>query len=1192
MKLKNVHIIGIMIFAVLANVLGKAIAVWMSLPLWLDSFGTVFAAYMLGPFPGACAGAAGNMIFALFSGSSQVYALVNVLIGLIVGLMARRGMFESFFRVMSVCTIVTFATVATSVPINMILYEGTTGNLYGDGVIEFLIEHHFAKPIADIVGEFYIDFPDKVITLTFLFLCIKLRNRFKKKKHREITALLLAICLLASPVVSSSAQAKKQAQEASDAQETEAAQDEKIDFYSYVQTIYNSENGLPCGKSNDIAETNDGVLWIGTYAGLYRYSGREFRLMTEFDSVKNVNCLYKDVEGRLWIGTNDNGLSICIFDEIANVLDMDNGLPSNSVRSIVQGADGYYYIGTSDALQVVSLNSGLQVCERIPEILYAHSLSADENGYVAAVTATGQLFLMKDREVVWQNELKENGTIYTCCEFKEDGTLLVGTSKNTVITYELSDDSLKETGRVACGDLLLINNVFVVDDVIYVCADNGVYCIRENGKAERIHMNGFDNSVDNMIVDYQGNLWFTSSRLGLLRLSKSAFDDMYSSADMKKQLANAVTRWQGKLYVGMDKGLAVIDEELDREVKTDLTKKLDGVRIRCLTVDSQNNLWISTYGDGLYKVDPNGKTKLFNRADSGFSDWVRCAIELSDGTIVAAGDLGVGYFRDDKLVKMIPNGEDFLSAMVLCLIEVEPGVVLAGSDGDGIGVIKNGVPDREIGAEEGLGSGVVMRIVETHDKSGFYIVASNGLFYMDKEYKVRSLSKFPYFNNFDVCTTDNGKVFVLSSAGVYVVNEEELLSEESGSLKAELLDATRGLTSGITANSWNYLDDNETYYIATDSGVYALHTGNYSSMQKSYRMSVKRVRIDQDYFRVERGRTVEVGRDTEKLEIFPEIINFTVENPQVRYQLEGYDQTPVYVSADELDSVVYSKLPSGEYSFNLAVLDAEGKVLEESSYPIRKEMEIYDSWVFHVYLLIVAAAFVAWLTWFIAKTQIQRTLQLQERELALARQQVQMGNETILAIAKTVDAKDENTSQHSQRVSEYSALLAREMGFTEDECENLRKAALLHDIGKISIPDRILNKPAKLTDEEYTIMKSHVLRGAEILKDFTLIDHVVEGALYHHERYDGKGYANGLAGEDIPVYGRIIGVADAFDAMTQNRVYRHKLDMDFVISELKRCSGTQFDPHIAEIMLRLIEEGKVDPILKPQWEGKELHEEN
>ncbi|MBQ6257124.1 MAG: HD domain-containing protein, partial [Clostridia bacterium] len=128
----------------------------------------------------------------------------------------------------------------------------------------------------------------------------------------------------------------------------------------------------------------------------------------------------------------------------------------------------------------------------------------------------------------------------------------------------------------------------------------------------------------------------------------------------------------------------------------------------------------------------------------------------------------------------------------------------------------------------------------------------------------------------------------------------------------------------------------------------------------------------------------------------------------------------------------------------------------------------------------------------------------------------------------------------------------------------------------IGIPDSILNKPAKLTDEEYAVMKSHTLRGAEILKDFTLIDHVVEGALHHHERYDGKGYPNGMKGEEIPLFARIIGVADAFDAMTANRVYRKQMDFSYVLGEIQKGRGTQFDPQMADILLQLIDEGQID----------------
>ena len=146
----------------------------------------------------------------------------------------------------------------------------------------------------------------------------------------------------------------------------------------------------------------------------------------------------------------------------------------------------------------------------------------------------------------------------------------------------------------------------------------------------------------------------------------------------------------------------------------------------------------------------------------------------------------------------------------------------------------------------------------------------------------------------------------------------------------------------------------------------------------------------------------------------------------------------------------------------------------------------------------------------------------------------------------------------------------------EKECNEIEWAARMHDIGKIAIPDNILNKPARLTDEEYAIMKSHTLKGAEILKDFTLLDHVTEGCTYHHERPDGRGYPYGLKGDEIPLYARIIGVADAFDAMTANRVYRKQTDFSYVLGELEKGRGTQFDPVFVDALLKLIKDGVID----------------
>ena len=171
----------------------------------------------------------------------------------------------------------------------------------------------------------------------------------------------------------------------------------------------------------------------------------------------------------------------------------------------------------------------------------------------------------------------------------------------------------------------------------------------------------------------------------------------------------------------------------------------------------------------------------------------------------------------------------------------------------------------------------------------------------------------------------------------------------------------------------------------------------------------------------------------------------------------------------------------------------------------------------------------------------------------------------------TVEAKDTYTRGHSDRVSEYSVLIGKKLGLSEEDLKTLRVGGLFHDIGKIGVPDNILLKESKLTDEEYNEIKKHPSMGAHILSSATIFQDIIPIVKHHHERYDGNGYPDHLKGEDIPYLARIAAVADSFDAMTSKRTYRDSLPIDVVISEFKRCKGTQFDPNLADLFLDILE---------------------
>lgn len=178
--------------------------------------------------------------------------------------------------------------------------------------------------------------------------------------------------------------------------------------------------------------------------------------------------------------------------------------------------------------------------------------------------------------------------------------------------------------------------------------------------------------------------------------------------------------------------------------------------------------------------------------------------------------------------------------------------------------------------------------------------------------------------------------------------------------------------------------------------------------------------------------------------------------------------------------------------------------------------------------------------------------------------------ESIKTLRYTIEAKDMYTRGHSDRVAAYSVLIGKKLGLSEEDLHTLNIGGLFHDIGKIGVPDSILLKEAKLTDDEYSQIKQHPNIGVHILSNATIFNDILPIVEHHHERYDGTGYPGKLAGNDIPYLARITAVADSFDAMASKRAYRASLSLDQIIFEFERCKGTQFDPELADLFLDIL----------------------
>ena len=383
----------------------------------------------------------------------------------------------------------------------------------------------------------------------------------------------------------------------------------------------------------------------------------------------------------------------------------------------------------------------------------------------------------------------------------------------------------------------------------------------------------------------------------------------------------------------------------------------------------------------------------------------------------------------------------------------------------------------------------------------------------------------------------------------------------------ELYDATNGLQP-IIANTSGYYDEAERkYYLQSTNGIFVYDLDLTRDVPVPVRVDVASVDLDGEHFY---GNTFSIGKDVSRVAFNLSILGFRPNNGYtIHYKLDGVDND--YASfSDDNRSVFYTNLPGGSYDFHVYVTDEYGQESNAIHIHLDKEKQLYEQWWFWLIIFLLAGAAVVLGAYLIIRLKTRRSLkrQLEYKNITL---------ESIQAIARTIDAKDEYTNGHSIRVGFYSKLIAENMGMSPDEVDNIYYIALLHDIGKIAIPDSILNKPGRLTDEEFTVMKSHTTRGAGILKGISTIPQIIEGAKSHHEKYDGSGYPEGLKGEEIPFVARIICCADCFDAMASKRVYKEPFSLDVILKEFERCSGTQFDPGIAKIVIGMISTGKLKP---------------
>lgn len=947
----------------------------------------------------------------------------------------------------------------------------------------------------------------------------------------------------------------------------------------YASVLYNNTNGLPTSEANALAETSEGFIWIGSYGGLIRYDGNNFERIDSTTGIASVVSLYVDKDDRLWIGTNDNGIAV-MDDGKYRFFDVEDGLPSSSIRSIVQDADGNIVVATTNGLALITPDMELKLIDgRLLDNEYINEVRIGKDNIIYGETLSGGIFTFENQKVTafYDGEGLGIGTINTIYPDPEnEGYVYVGTGLSEIY-HGVLQDGLKDAEILDVSPLDNITSIEIFNGTLWVCSDSGIGLF-ENGEFSVLQNIPLNNSIDHMLVDYEGNLWFTSSRQGVMKIVPNQFTDINFKYGMDEMVVNSTCRLDDRLFIGTDTGLVVIDGSNklksvqidhitssyeDIKSKANLIKLLEETRIRSIIKDSKDRLWISTYSElGLVLYD-HGDVTTYGQGDGLPSNKVRVVNEFSDGRIMVACSGGLAVIEDGKVTEVYNESDGINNSEILTVCEGHNGEIVLGSDGNGIYTIDNGII-KNYGKGDGLSSEVIMRIKKDTTRDLYWIVTSNSLAYM-KDEKITTIEKFPYSNNFDLYENDNDEMWILSSNGIYVTPVEELLDNRS--IDAVFYSRDNGLPCVATANSYSDISENGLLYIAGVSGVVKVNIDKDFESVTNLKMSVPFVQADDKFIYPDENGNYTIASDVKRITIHPFIYTYSLTNPKVTYKLEGFDTESVTVNRTELEPLDYTNLNGGTYTFDMTIQTYMGEGSNNLRVRIEKEKAYYEEFWFKALVSVLALALLTAIVVFYVKRKTKALMQKQEENRIFIREMIE-------AFAKTIDMKDKYTNGHSTRVAEYTAMLTRELGYDEETVEKYYNIGLLHDIGKIGIPPEVLNKPGKLTDQEFNIIKSHSAQGYKVLKDISIMPELAIGAGAHHERPDGKGYPKGLKGDEIPRVAQIIAVADTFDAMYSDRPYRKRMNFDKAVSIIKEVAGTQLQSDVVDAFLRLVEKGE------------------
>lgn len=728
----------------------------------------------------------------------------------------------------------------------------------------------------------------------------------------------------------------------------------------YIQSVYNQKSGIGSNEINCLYQSSSGYIWAGTDGGLYRSSGSGFQSIDLWDTDRtdlySINCIMQDQDGRMWIGTDNYGL-FYIEDGRTHHLQEEYYNGNKTILSVVEGTDGTIYVACVSGLFVIEHVDKEQRADTSSFCLIPYTdktisdvefrgLTAKEDE-IWGLGGNGKIYIFNHDGMIQElAEPEESGeewnTIQTCQDY-----VYVGSSGREICVYR---DAASVRTLIAGVDG--INNLMKdADGRLWVCADNGYGYFNNQWNFVKISDSQIDTYISDIIQDYEGNYWISSSRVGLLLLTKSKFTDYNMSTGMSEGMVNAVYEYAGKKYIATDEGLYIYNDKQEQEVN-DLTEFLKNVSVRHIVADSDGSLWISTNRKyGVVKYSEDGSITVLGRSEGLPGMSVNCTLPLSDGRLAIATTEGIALLDKDGAVRQVyRSGQELAEVNVLALFETEEGNILAGTDGEGIYEVETGKDTlQHFITEDGLNSDVVSCFAQ--GEQGIWIGTDSGVCFYNEAF--RMISNVEYSNSIYDIEISKGSVWLVGSMGVLRSSEDELLG--SNGITERYLTTGDGLTKTINTTGNACIDTTGKLYICCNEGISVLDTEHIWYNEAQPIIKVTRIDIDGNSYEFDDlNDGLVIKSDASKITIDFAVFSYmNRSNIKVQYQLEGFDVKPTEIHGDDVLQAVYTNLDGGAYTFTINAYNGDGTACEQPlSFVIEKEKSIFENPMARIVLIL------------------------------------------------------------------------------------------------------------------------------------------------------------------------------------------------------------------------------------------------